>query len=153
MRIDELLADPFYIHGSRKYFQAGFILLPQSDGYVHSTDTEEHESVFERYRPKNRLSRLNSVFMLSSNDINNIDNAGGYNDYVYKVEPHGKVEKSDMGWYSEISRLIDLDSNDSELITIVKNYWNGVPYRNRSHSLWEYRAKSATVVKLLEDNT
>lgn len=153
MRIDEILAKPFYIHGSRKHFPIGFVLLPQSDGYVHSSDTKEHEAIFEQHRPKHCLSRLNSVFMLFSNDIDHIDDAGGYNDYVYKVNPKGKVEKSDMAWYSAISQLIDLDINDPELVTIVKNYWNGIPYTNRSHSLWEYRARSATVVKLLENNT
>lgn len=149
MKASEIIK-PKLIHGSRKKFPVGFILLPQTDGYVNLPETKEHEDIFEKYRPEGCLSRSQSVFMLSSTNIDHIDDAGGYNDYIYEVKHRGKIERNDLAWYSEISGLVDLDINDPELVSIVNNYWNGVRFRNKQNSLWEYRSPSATIIKLIE---
>ena len=154
MRLAEVIKKPkrFLVHGSKKKFPVGFVLLPQSDGYVASIEAEEHEAIFEQYRPPECLSRSQSVYMLGSTNIQYIDHAGGYNDYVYEVKHQGKVERNDMGWYSEISMLMHFDVNDPELITIVENYWKGVRFPRRVNALWEYRSPSAIVVRLVETN-
>lgn len=152
MKASEIIKPkPFLIHGSKKKFPVGFVLLPQLDGYVNLPETKEHEDIFEKYRPEGCLSRLQSVFMLASTNIDNIENAGGYDDYIYEVKHQGKIERNDLAWYSEISNIIEPDINDPELVSIVDNYWNGIRFPNKQNSLWEYRSPSATIVKLIKN--
>ena len=136
--------DVFY-HGSKKEFPVGFILLPQSDGYTSWPETQRTEQILEKYRPHNKLSRSKSVFMVKNPD--EIDAAGGYNDFIYVVQPMGVVEVSDLSWQSEIE--IYLDGSEEEQRKCALNYWNGVPYRGNS-SLWEYRTPQAKIISILD---
>lgn len=141
-----------YYHGSKKRFKDGLVLLPQSDGYLHSNDEMivQTETILEQYRPTGCLRRSDSVFMVS--DPAEIDSAGGYIDYVYLVKPQGKIERNNLSWYSEIGNYLWDDINDPEVKQLAENYWNGVPYKNEENSLWEYRASSAQIIKLVEEN-
>ena len=135
-------------HGSRKKFPDGFILTPQSDGYV--TQQRDFEVVFEKYRPENILSRFESVFMVD--DYSMIDYAGGYDDHIYLVEPVGQIYKSDLAWYTEFESFwLGENPEDGDMErTCATSYWNGVPYKNPENSLWEYRARSAKIVMEVE---
>ena len=139
---------PTLYHGSRKKFPIGMVLKPQSDGYVHSDDDNigETESILDSYRPSSMLSRNQSVFMVD--DPEDIDYAGGYDDYIYIVEPIGKVERNDLHWYSELSMYAGYnDDMDDEFEQWASNYWNGV--YSGSGGIWEYRAKAAKIVGIL----
>ncbi len=150
---------PLY-HGSRKEFPVGFTLLPQSDGYASSSDESiaNTERILESHRPAQCLPRAKSVFMVT--DPEEIDFAGGYTDFVYQVEPVGKVEKNDMAWYSSLATVIWDDVNDPEAIRLAEGYWSGQPekplrsfeYRAllESHTLFEYRAPSAKIIRVIE---
>lgn len=133
-----------YYHGSRKKFPVGFILTPQNDGYTSHSEVQAEEQIIEKYRPKNKLSRKNSVFMVDN--IDDIDSAGGYLDFVYRVEPLGKIERSDMHYYSEIS--IYHDMMEDEIKQLALNYWSGIPSGTNT-GLFEYRTPKAKILELV----
>lgn len=132
-----------YYHGSRRKFPDGFTLTPQAIGYVH--DEKKVEDFVEKYRPPNKLSRFKSVFMVT--DPEEIDYAGGYEDFIYEVMPVGVVEKSDLSWYSEISVYLHEDNQVEPMIEAAKNYWSGVPFTDPKSSLFEYRTSAATITR------
>lgn len=134
-----------FYHGSVKKFDLGFILSPQKDGYV--TKENMLESIFEKYRPSYKISRFDCVFMIDNPD--DIDAAGGYDDYIYEVLPLGEFEKSDMAWYTEADMLISDGANESDVKKFVDNYWKGVQFTNKDYSLFEYRTKFAKIIRLL----
>jgi len=131
-------------HGSRQKFPIGFILQPQAEGYVH--EELETEQIIEQYRPSNKISRFDSVFLVD--DPSNIDYAGGYDDYIYVVEPIGQVDKSNLSWYTDVS--VYLDASHEEQKEWSLNYWNGIPYEKRANSLWEYRTKAAEIIDIID---
>lgn len=134
-------------HGSRKNFPIGFRLLPQADGYTSYQEVQNIENLFEKYRPENKTSRKSSVFL--TDNINNIDGAGGYTDYIYAVEPELTPEASDLAWYSEADSLYDEEETPSkELLNAIAMYWNGTPYHDSSKSNFEYRCKSALITNI-----
>lgn len=97
----------------------------------------------ESYRPVNKISRFESVFMV--NDPSLVEYAGGYEDFIYEVEPIGQVDRSDLSWYSEIEIYNDPEEREE----CAKNYWNGIPFTNPANRLWEYRAKEAKIIGML----
>lgn len=134
-----------YYHGSIKPLKIGTILIPKHEStMIHKGDILEE--VLEKYRPKNKLSRFDAIFMVDN--PNDIDNVGGYTDYIYTVQPGNKVEKSDLAWYSEVEIILSEDRNNETGIKLAaKNYWSGVQYYNKSMSVYEYRTESAKVIQ------
>lgn len=138
-------------HGSTYKMPNGFILKPQSDGYVMTVDDEggAGERMMEVYRPDNMLPRYNSIFMTTA--INEIDSSGAWSiDYIYIVQPIGKVEKNNLGWYSDFNGEDDLKTPEAKELAL--NYWHSVDYSHPG-SLWEYRSFAAKIIRLVEDNT
>ena len=134
-------------HGSYKSFHVGFRLLLQKDGYTSYEEVQKIEDLFEKYRPENKTSRKHSVFL--TDDIDNIDGAGGYTDYIYLVNPESNPEASDLAWYSEADSLYDGEESPSEeLLNAITMYWNGTPYHTPSQSNFEYRCKSALITDI-----
>ena len=131
-----------YYHGSQTEFKVGFVLKPQNE-YTSSPEVKTLEDLFEKHRPKGKLSRSKSVFLVDDPDL--IDYAGGYDDFIYVVEPIGKVEKSDLGWYTEVDTIMHDDYDEADLLQMIRNYWDGVPYRIAEHGLFEYRCGSAVI--------
>ena len=139
-----------YYHGSDKKFDIGFILQPQTDGYANLESEKEIEDLFEKYKPKDKISRKNCVYLVS--DINNIDMAGGGTEYIYFVDPIGQIDKSDLTWYSEVYSLYTEDTKESLLVPLIMNYWNGIQFKPKVNSLFEYRCKSAEIISIEEEN-
>lgn len=134
-----------YYHGSTVDLPVGTILTPQMEGYTRWEENRKIEQIVEQYRPPNKISRHDAVFMVD--DPNLIDSAGGYTDYIYIVEPIGVVEQSDLSWYSAISVYGDYNETDDQERTmdqLAQNYWSGVKNQG-PHSLIEYRARSARI--------
>lgn len=134
-----------YYHGSQSEFPVGFVLTSQPGGYVTLSDQDiaEVEEIIEQYRPPEKIARRDAVFMV--HDPDEIDSAGGYDDFIYRVVPIGDVEASDMGWYSELS-VYYMDMSDDERRKLAEGYWSGRPFPRDKGSLFEYRAKSAEIV-------
>lgn len=134
-------------HGSQKEFKPGFMLEPQSDGYTSLDSEKEIEDLFEKHRPKDKISRKSCVFL--ADDIDLIDPAGGYTDYIYDVIPKGNVDKSDLAWYTDVFLHMEDDYDEKDLLPMIRNYWSGKEYKNKGNSLFEYRAKSAKIISVL----
>jgi hypothetical protein len=139
-------AKKFY-HGSLKEFPIGFVLTPQKDGYIATNDSLE--KLLESKRPETSLPRAESVFMVK--DVDDIEAAGGYLDYVYEVEPIGNVEHNDVGFYSEAQSYAWGHSDKYEAEKMAQAYWSG----NRcphDFSVMEYRCRQAKIVGIVEIN-
>ena len=133
-----------YYHGSQKKFPNGFLLLPQTDGYVLYPETTGLEAFVEKYRPSNKLARSKSVFLVDNPEL--CDLAGGYEDYIYLVRPQGVIEASDLSWYSQIETYLDMEEEEKKQCAL--NYWNGVPFTDRRRRLVEYRTPAAKIIQL-----
>lgn len=137
-----------YYHGSKLELQIGLVLTSSEDrGYTSDEVVRDLECLFERFKPKNKTSRKLAVYMVDN--PNDIDYLGGYNDYVYQVVPCSKPDKSDLTWYSKVNREVGDFFDPSEkfpmnVIDMINNYWQGIPSEN---PLWEYRVKTAKVLK------
>jgi len=135
-------------HGSNKRMKLGTIITSRSDGYTSMESEREIEDLFEKYKPANKISRKNCVYMVSNPD--DIDAAGGYSDYIYMVNPIGPIDKSDLSWYAEVDGLLhDKNKNIKIIKSYINNYWTGVQYKTKEHSLFEYRANSAKIIEIV----
>lgn len=137
-----------FYHGSYDKLHDGIILKPHKDSYTRQEDNYYIESILEKYRPNNKLSRYDSVFLVDN--IDNIDDAGASIDYIYEVFVSNEdiPEKSDLTWYTEIDMTDDIEKHRE----YAMNYWNGVQFYDIEMSLWEYRVKKAYIVQLVEEN-
>ena len=132
-------------HGTKAKLQVGMILTPQPHGYVNDPEVAQHEAIMENARPEGALPRNQSVYMVA--DPDEIDFAGGYEDYIYEVEPIGEVERNNMGWYSEVSMYEWDDEADPRAVEAAESYWLGSDFPKAS--IWEYRAPQAKIVRLV----
>jgi tRNA uridine 5-carbamoylmethylation protein Kti12 len=138
-----------FFHGSSEFIKNNTILKPHADSYVKQVDNDFLEKLMEKYRPESKISRYDAVFMVDNMDL--IDDAGGSTDFIYEVSPIGEIERSDLAWYSEV-QAVDEEENENLIKEYALNYWNGVKFHDEESSLWEYRAKSAIVIDLIEEN-
>lgn len=158
---------PTFFHGSRAKFAVGFTLRPQSDGYIHAErDNPAHamlEDKIEKYRPGHCIARAQAVFLVDDPEM--IDNAGGYSDHVYTVEPTGPVTVCNLAWYSELYLLCEHETlsaeeaksqgrewypdwEEPEVEKYALNYWNAVPHGD--DDLLEYLCASAIITSIEE---
>jgi hypothetical protein len=138
-----------FFHGSAKFIKNNTILKPHVDSYVKQVDNDFLEKLMEKYRPEDKISRYDAVFMVDNIDL--IDDAGGSTDFIYEVLPKGEIERSDLAWYTEV-QAVDEEENEDLIKEYALNYWNGVKFYDEKSSVWEYRAKSAIVIDLIEEN-
>jgi hypothetical protein len=136
-------SEQLYYHGSSTKLPVGFILTYRDEEYENDWGDTDFYHILEIYRPEHMIAHKKAVFM--TDNIDDIDIASGGSEWLFTVQPLGKVEKHDMNWGSEVSMLMDTDPNNYEAIEqAAKNYWNGVPHTNES--VWEYLTSSARIV-------
>jgi len=133
-----------YYHGSMRYLKPGTILKPRDD-YENDWQDTDFYGPLNYYKPDNMLSHKESVFMVTNED--DVDLSGGGTEWLFTVQPLGKVQRHDLNWGSEISMLM---SDDPDNISAIKqaamNYWHGVPHHNES--VWEYLTTSAEILSV-----
>lgn len=139
--------NPYY-HGSKTPLEIGAIIRPKKDGYAQrqfADGSEDNwvERAMEAGRPPDKLSRLESVFLLRlDNDPADgflFEHAGGYGDYVYEVEPIGRVEESDLRWYTAAA----YPRTELGRKRAISAYWRGKPAGYQM----EYRTPAARVIR------
>lgn len=135
-----------YYHGSNDELPKGTILKPRGDDYEADWIGTDFYSILEKYRPSDMLSHKNAVFMCDNPD--DIDNAGGGTEWLFKVKPLGPVQKHDLNWSSEISLLISNNESEDKIKEAALNYWNGVPHHDEN--VWEYLTTSAKILAVEE---
>lgn len=134
-----------YYHGSEIKLPVGTILKPRP-GYEKRWGHTDFYRILEMYRPSDKLSHNNSVFMCDNPD--DVDLAGAATEWLFTVVPLGPVQKHDMNYSSEISSLISLDHDfdSEEVMDAAHDYWAGVESPNEP--LWEYLTTSAKIIKV-----
>jgi hypothetical protein len=141
--IEAMQRQQLFYHGSSKRLPVGTVLKPRREDYEKDWNNTDFYAVLEHYRPANMLAHKDAVFMCDNPD--DIDNSGGATDWLLTVEPLGDVQRHDLNWSSEISRLVSDDPDDIEAIQrAAENYWNGIPHHDEN--VWEYLTPSARVV-------
>lgn len=132
-----------YYHGSMEELPIGTILTPR-DNYEAAWGNTSFYAALEHYRPHHILGHRQAVFMCDNPD--DVDLAGGGTEWLFTVEPQGKIERHDLNWGSEISMLIDdgYDINSHEVANAAKNYWDGVPHTDEQ--VWEYLTPAAKII-------
>lgn len=130
-----------YYHGSINSLPIGLELKPNKKGYVQ---LNKLETLFEQYKPNHCLSRFESVFLCSNPE--DIDYCGGFNDFIYQVNSNETPQKSDLAWYTQAQFFLE-ENNLLDAIVAVKNYWSGKQYYPAEQSVYEYRVKSAVILK------
>jgi hypothetical protein len=134
-------------HGSMEYLPVGTILTSR-DNYEDRWGHTDFFDALEYYRPKNKLSHTQSVFMCDNPD--DVDLAGGGTEYLFTVIPIGPVQRHDLNWSSEVSSLISLgyDLDSPEVKNAAEAYWAGEESPNEV--LWEYLAPKAKIIAVEE---
>lgn len=125
-----------YWHGSGIELPVG-TLLTGGDKYNKSEESFSH---IEEYRPEDKLSHRESLFMC--HDPSDINDAGGSDEFLLQVNPRGEVQKHDMGW------LVNMPSggNEEKIRIMAENFWSGEPYSG--DSLWIYMTTEAEVMEI-----
>jgi hypothetical protein len=147
-------------HGTRKDFPIGFILKAQPDGYAYGGGEEGAERLarmwteqaLEDARRRRGVARQDAVYMCAK--IDEIDRAGGYEDFIYEVEPIGPVTKANLFWYGSLESYCfhmaaeGEEPDGQDLRTMAANYWNCAPndIGETHRDLIEYLAGSARIV-------
>jgi hypothetical protein len=159
MRLYEISSPRLY-HGSRKEFPIGFVLTPQAEGYAHGSgmdtiELEAHqycETKLEDYRPRAAISRKNAVYMVAKPD--EVDRAGGYEDFTYLVEPIGSVWRCNLYWYSMLESLgHDIENADENYVrSMAQAYWSATPndLGEPHRDLIEYLVTSAKIIEIID---
>jgi hypothetical protein len=137
-----------FFHGSGDRLPDNTVLKPHKDSYTRQKDEEYLENILEKYRPSDKLSRFDSVYLVDN--LDNLELVGANTDFVYEViVPSGIIpEKSDLSWYTEIETTDDQELQKQYAL----NYWNGIQFNDINRSLWEYRVPKAYIIDLIEEN-
>jgi len=137
-----------FYHGSYDKLPIKTILKSHEKSYTRDPNNMILEGILEKYRPDDKLSRYDSIFLVDDPEL--IDAVGAPIDYIYEVIIPGNItpEKSDLAWYSEIEGEDDIEKQKEYAL----NYWNGIPYYDKYSSAFEYRVKEAIIYELYEEN-
>lgn len=138
-----------FYHGSIKNIKNETILSNDNieEKYTDSINVKSIEELFEKYKPKDKISRKTAIFL--ADNIYDIDNLGGYTDFIYEVETTDIVEKSDLSWYTKVSILLDEEPiKNKKIKQYINNYWNGSPSEN---PCYEYRCKKVKIINEIDN--
>jgi hypothetical protein len=147
-------------HGSKRRFRVGTVLRAQRYGYAHASGFPAFEKrvitmcedFLEKFRPADAIPRRSALFMVDDPAI--IDEVGGYEDYVYQVEPIGPVTRCNLYWYSNLDGYcMNLDGRPDradmyDVAIIAKAYWAAAPndLDEPHRDQIEYLAQSAKII-------
>lgn len=134
-----------FFHGSMIRLEVGTILLPQ-EKYAESWGSTSFCDALEHHRPADMIAHKDAVFMCQSDE--DVDLAGGGTEWLFEVEPVGKIQRHDLNWSSEISCLTSdghaIDSD--EVKRAAEAYWSGLAHHDEN--VWEYLAVAARIISV-----
>lgn len=174
MRLLELTTPKTLYHGSPQPLKIGKSYRVR---HWKSTDqggvSEKIESILEKHRPTNAIPRNKAFYMVDNFTVDTMDVSGGSIDYVYSVQPIGRVERHDIQWINDIDNIVNKGENwfDEEQCSsyswhmppicksergktinmLAQNYWAGKQYSYKDWTLWEYLSPSFKVLKLVHE--
>jgi len=138
-----------YFHGSSHPAALGTILRGRGAAYEAEWKGTDFYAALETHRPAQMIPHKEAVFMCAQEDI---DNCGGSIEIIYELRPQGHVSRHDMNWSSEISCMLadGADTDAPSVVEAARAYWQGKAHDN--DQVWEYLARSAQVLRVVEDN-
>ena len=89
VKLFENFSTQTFYHCSSVKLRIGTILEPQLEFYTRRSDVQFLEKIMYAYRPDDKLSRYDSVFLVDN--IDDIDSSGGYTDFIYEVSIPGGI--------------------------------------------------------------
>lgn len=161
MRLFEI--NQVYYHGSNKKLPVGTILNGTKDNFFDRWGLAGFASALEEYKPKNKISQSDSVFMIDAKDQKQIASMAGGTSWMFTLKPIGTVQRHAIGWKNEValrSEQPDIygGTDEAKLKQKALNYWNGVPYENgadgedillpKERGVWEYVAQKAKIINV-----
>lgn len=124
------LGFPLTFHGSTKPQKVGKVIVGQrretefSDR--RSVDGVYFEQLVESLRPTHAPSRLQGMF--SAEQVKDLNLVGAAEDYVYVVEPLGRVVRVHFRWLSAVLGLF-FDGRPARgnktMERLIRGYWSG----------------------------
>jgi len=130
-------SDTVYYHGSKIELPVGTVL---EGGDRYNESQENSFSLVEKYRPGNKLSHRESLFMCD--DPDKISEAGGNDNYLFVVNPSGEINKHDLSWVTSIAEVRD----EHKIKIMAENFWKGEPNTVVNDPLWVYTTTEAKIV-------
>ncbi len=134
-----------FFHGSKNNLEIGETLISQVDtGYTSYEECISIENAFEYFRPEDKISRKTAIYLVDNPNI--IEKVGGYDDYIYEIDPIGNIQKSDLYWYNEVAKemgdFFEIEELTEKAKKYIENYWNSVESLEKNI---EYRVESAVI--------
>jgi hypothetical protein len=131
-----------YWHASFHRLPVGTTLGPARTGRASPSAFDE---ALERYRPVAALARGDAVFMCD--DPQDCDNCGAHCEWLFRVEPVGRVERHDLAWATAIDLVLSEGADDGhpDVVEHARRYWAG---EASADPVWEYLAATARVVQV-----
>jgi len=148
-------------HLTNYEFKIGDVVLPQSTGYTHWVEScaleTVLETVLERYRPKEKISRKECIFLTKEKPKNKDYGASGTS-FILTVEVDEEVinQFSDMNHFFCIDQgfedVIHLEDDylEEELKKIADQYWSGMSSKTPRI---EYRSKQGVILSIEQKKT
>jgi hypothetical protein len=143
-----------FFHLTSINFKKGDMLLPQEDGYSQLEMNSAMEEILEGYRPENKISRTECVYLFagSSKRAEKCDFGATGLEFICLCSAPDEIleQKSDLNWifpldqeFESVEDIYDQFTED-ELEDIATGYWSGNPMPGKT-PVFEYRSESARV--------
>lgn len=136
----------FYYHGSDDYLPKGESLRNVRP-YEGKWGSAAFYRGLERHRPEDARPHSKSVFMVEKAE--DLEYAGGGEEFTFIVKPIGHIGKHDMFWSTMVTSLIDegKDIDSKEVKEAARKYWEGIPSDNPA---WEYTCDKAIILRVYD---
>lgn len=131
-----------FYHISQKKMRENSTVLKMNNYNLIQKTENLLESILEKNKPEDKISRQHSLFV-----IDDISDYHADNEYIYEVNiVSSENNKSDSAWISEMQ--VELDNGNYEAANeCAKKYWLGEATKN---PVWEYRTHMMNVVKEID---
>jgi hypothetical protein len=116
------------------------------------------EQLVNNLRPKGSPDRMQCWFLVKQR--HNVDYAGGYEQYVYQVQPITKISQHHFGWISQVLKIFKgkysqkvYKENRVLIHKLIANYWSGKYYNSSNDaggSTWEWLTATVKIIKQVE---
>ncbi|WP_045595749.1 hypothetical protein [Vibrio vulnificus] len=135
-----------FYHGSDDYLPPGTKLRNCVD-YEGKWGAAGFYRGLEYHRPNKFTAHKDSVFLVK--ELEDLEYAGGGEEYTFLVVPKGGVTKHDMYWSTKVTEL--MDSGFCVESDVVKEaalkYWYGEASEDPA---WEYMCKEAIILRVFD---
>jgi hypothetical protein len=138
---------PIYYHGSHTPLDVGFVLRGRGKAYEADWWMAPFHPALNFYKPAGMIRHMDAVFMVARPE--EVKTAAGQTEWLFELEPSGVVERHDMYWPLELTKLVVKGHGlfSPAVKDAALSYWNGDLHPS-GDGLWEYLATEARIVSV-----